>query len=82
MAKKPTILYVTTAGVHIPAIPSLSGYAVSKLASLKFFEYVAAEYPKVRVMNVHPGAIDIAMVTKGSNAGVKIPMDDSESPLS
>ena len=56
----------------------MSGYAVSKLAGLKFFEYVAAEYPQVRVMNVHPGAMDTAMGAKASNAGVKIPMDDSE----
>jgi len=79
MAEKPTILHVTTAGAHLPAIPSLSGYAVSQLAGLKFFEYVAAEYPEVRVMNIHPGAMDTAMGAKGSNAGVKIPMDDSES---
>lgn len=79
MAEKPTILHVTTAGAHLPAIPSLSGYAVSQLAGLKFFEYVVAEYPEVRVMNIHPGAMDTAMGAKGSNAGVKIPMDDSES---
>lgn len=80
MAEKPTVLNVTTAGAHIPAIPSLSGYAVSKLAGLKFFEYVAAEYPQVRVMNVHPGVMDTAMGAKASKSGVKIPLDDSESP--
>ena len=78
MAEKPTILNVSTAGAHIPAIPSLSGYAVSKLAALKFFEYVASEYPQVRVMNVHPGAMDTAMGAKGVESGVKIPMDDSK----
>ncbi len=78
MADQPTILNVTTAGAHIPAMPSLSGYAVSKLASLKFFEYVAAENPQVRVMNVHPGAMDTAMGAKGVESGVDIPMDDSE----
>jgi NAD(P)-dependent dehydrogenase (short-subunit alcohol dehydrogenase family) len=80
MAEKPTILNVTTAGAHIPAIPSLSGYAVSKLAALKFFEYVGAEYPQVRVMNVHPGAMNTAMGAKASKSGVEIPLDDSESP--
>jgi NAD(P)-dependent dehydrogenase (short-subunit alcohol dehydrogenase family) len=79
MAEKPTILNLTTAGAHIPAIPSLSGYAVSKLASLKFFEYVAAEYPQLKVMNIHPGALDTAMGDKGAKSGVKIPIDDSKS---
>lgn len=78
MGGKPTILHVTTAAAHVPAIPSMSGYAVSKLAGLKFFEYVAAEYPQVRVMNVHPGAMNTAMGAKASNAGLKVPMDDSE----
>jgi NAD(P)-dependent dehydrogenase (short-subunit alcohol dehydrogenase family) len=78
MAEKPAILNVSTAGAHIPAIQSLSGYAVSKLAALKFFEYVAAEYPQVRVVNVHPGAMDTAMGAKGAESGVKIPMDDSK----
>jgi NAD(P)-dependent dehydrogenase (short-subunit alcohol dehydrogenase family) len=78
VAKNPTILNVTTAGAHIPAISSLSGYAVSKLAGLKFFEYVAAENPQIRVMNVHPGAMNTAMGAKGAESGVKIPRDDSE----
>lgn len=81
MAEKPTILHLTTAAAHIPAIPSLSGYAISKLASLKFFEYFAAEYPQVKVMNVHPGAINTAMGDKGAKSGVKVPMDDSKSTL-
>jgi len=81
MAEMPTILNVTTAGAHIPAIPSLSGYAVSKLAGLKFFEYVAAEYPQVTVMNVHPGVMDTAMGAKASKSGVKMPLDDSKLPI-
>jgi NAD(P)-dependent dehydrogenase (short-subunit alcohol dehydrogenase family) len=73
---QPTIVNVSTLGVHIPALPSLSGYAVSKLAALKLFEYVAAENPSVRIMNVHPGSLDTAMGQKGRDAGVEAPFDD------
>jgi NAD(P)-dependent dehydrogenase (short-subunit alcohol dehydrogenase family) len=80
MADESTIVNVSTGGAHIPAIPALSGYATSKLASLKLFEYVAAEYPNVRVMHVHPGALDTAMGAKGREAGVEMPMSDRELP--
>ena len=81
MAEKSTILSLTTAGAHIPAIPSLSSYAASKLAAVKFFDYVAAEYPQVRVVNVHPGILDTAMGGKGREAGMNLPFDDSRLPL-
>ena len=69
---------VSTVGVHIPAVPTMSGYAVSKLAALKLFEYMAAENPEVRVMNVHPGVMDTAMGLKGQEGGIVLPWDDSE----
>lgn len=75
---QPTIVNVSTMGAHIPALPSLSGYAVSKVAALKLFEYVATENPSVRVMNVHPGSLDTAMGQKGRDAGVEAPFDDRE----
>ncbi|MCJ1295750.1 hypothetical protein MMC34_007314 [Xylographa carneopallida] len=52
---------VSTVGAHIPTVPTMSGYAVSKLAARKLFAYMATENPEVRVMNVHPGVMDTAM---------------------
>ncbi len=80
--ESPTIINISTAGAHIPAIPSLSSYAVSKLAGIKFFDYVAVENPNVRVLSVHPGAMDTGMGKKGREAGVDIPFDDSKYMLS
>jgi NAD(P)-dependent dehydrogenase (short-subunit alcohol dehydrogenase family) len=77
MSEKPTIINVTTGGAHIPPIPSLSSYAASKLAAIKLFNYVAAEYPQVNVLSVHPGIMDTAMGAKAREAGMDIPFDDS-----
>ncbi|KFX96090.1 hypothetical protein O988_05486 [Pseudogymnoascus sp. VKM F-3808] len=74
---QPTIVNVSTGGAHFPAIPTASGYAVSKLAALKLYEYVAAKNPAIRVMNLHPGALDTEMGQKGRDAGVNVPFDDS-----
>lgn len=81
MAENPTILSLTTAGAHIPAIPSLSSYAASKLAAVKLFDYLAAEYPQIRIFNVHPGIMDTAMGGKGREAGMTLPFDDSRLSL-
>jgi NAD(P)-dependent dehydrogenase (short-subunit alcohol dehydrogenase family) len=78
MTKDAIILHVTAGGAHIPAVPALSSYASSKLASIKFFEYVAAEYPQVRVMNVHPGVLSTEMGAKGRAAGMTMSFDDSK----
>ncbi len=72
---------VSTAGAHFAAIPTMSGYAVSKLAALKLFEYMAAENLDVKVMNVHPGVMDTPMGAKGRDGGVMLPWDDSKLPL-
>ena len=72
---------VSTVGAHIPAVPTMSGYTISKSAALKLFEYMAAEKPAVRVMNVHPGVMDTAMGAKGQEGGIVLPWDDSELTL-
>lgn len=70
------IVNITTAGVHIPAIPTMSSYAVSKLASVKLFDFVAAENPDVRVLNVHPGIMDTDIAAKAAQGGLVMPFDD------
>ncbi|RDL41956.1 Uncharacterized protein BP5553_01935 [Venustampulla echinocandica] len=82
-AKKPVLINVSAAGVHIPALPvPLSAYVVSKAAVVKLVEYFAAENPGVRVMNVHPGAIDTGMAKRAKDAGLELPFDDIELPAS
>lgn len=72
-----TVVNVSTAAAHAPAVASMSGYAVSKLASLKLYEYYQAEHPEVTVMNFHPGILDTAMNQKHTAAS-GYPCDDSK----
>jgi NAD(P)-dependent dehydrogenase (short-subunit alcohol dehydrogenase family) len=77
-AKDATIVHVSTAGVHLPAFPTMSSYASSKLSALKFYDHVAAEHPDIIVVNVHPGVLDTGMGRKGQRGGVILPFDDGE----
>lgn len=78
-SSSPVIINITTAGAHLPAFaPGISAYAVSKLAGLKMFEYVALENPSLRVMNVHPGVPQTEMNKKSVAAGLVLPNDDIE----
>lgn len=73
-----SLLNMTTSIAHLPAIPRMSGYAVSKTASARFFEYVQAENPEIQVINVHPGVIMTPMLQKTMDAGFVFPIDDSK----
>ncbi|KAI0383908.1 NAD(P)-binding protein [Hypomontagnella monticulosa] len=58
-ASDAVVLHLGTAGVLFPAAmaPPMSGYAASKLASVKVMEYFGAENKGVRVVSVHPGVV-------------------------
>jgi NAD(P)-dependent dehydrogenase (short-subunit alcohol dehydrogenase family) len=71
------ILNTNTAAVHIPYVPGMSGYATSKLAAAKFFEYLHHEHPNFFIMNIHPGVIKTAMSDKTATSGVTFPFDNS-----
>lgn len=75
---KATIINCTTGAIYIPNMPGFSSYSTSKLTGTKFFEYVQSEHPEIHVVNVHPGAVETAMGGKAAEAGLKIPIDDSE----
>ncbi|KAF9996388.1 hypothetical protein BGZ79_009874 [Entomortierella chlamydospora] len=74
------LIHVTTAAVHLPGLANFSGYQISKLAALKFFEVVQIENPHIRVMNVRPGYLVTDMNAKVIAGGVgsdgSIPYDD------
>ena len=39
----------------------MSGYAISKLVSLQLGTYVAAAYPNITTINIHPGLVQTDM---------------------
>ncbi|KAI0842006.1 hypothetical protein F5Y06DRAFT_292827 [Hypoxylon sp. FL0890] len=53
------VQHVSTVRVLFPANGGLpvSGYAASKLASIKVMEYFGAENPGLRIISVHPGIV-------------------------
>jgi NADP-dependent 3-hydroxy acid dehydrogenase YdfG len=72
----PILISVSTCITHIPAIPGLSGYGASKEAFLRVLDFVAAENPSLRIMNVHPGVLETDMHAKSGNVDMKT--DDSK----
>jgi len=50
------ILAVSSIGAHI-VMPGGSGYQTSKLAVLRFSDFINAEYPEVLAYSIHPGGV-------------------------
>jgi NAD(P)-dependent dehydrogenase (short-subunit alcohol dehydrogenase family) len=80
-SKNASIINISTAVSHMPYIPSGSGYAISKLAGTRVFDYAAHEYPEFFVLSLHPGVIETAMDVKTVAAGINFPHDTSKVPL-
>jgi NAD(P)-dependent dehydrogenase (short-subunit alcohol dehydrogenase family) len=81
-ADSPILINVGTAGAHIGALHTgMGAYNISKLAAVKMLDYIAAGSPHVRTVTVHPGVIDTAMNKKCNEAGLVLPLDDSESAV-
>ena len=53
-----SILNVTAGATHVPYLPGFSGYATSKLAAARIFDYLHHEHPDFFVLNFHPGLIE------------------------
>ena len=65
------VLINISAGLaHAPPNSGFSAYSTSKMANIKFFEYVQFEEPKLRVFSLHPGVILTAMGEKAAAEGV------------
>lgn len=78
---KGRIIHATAGLVHC-CLPMASTYAVSKVASSKYLEYVALENPEVHVINYYPGMVATAMNKEAEDAGMVLePKDDSEYPF-
>ena len=60
----PQLTFSTSVGAHL-LIPSLSAYQPSKLAVLRFMQFIDAEYASqgVTAITIHPGNIMTELVT-------------------
>lgn len=75
--KETVVVDVSSPPAHLPPWPKLSSYAVSKVAALKLWDYVAAESEnKVRVIHVAPGVVKTNMNKKATASGMEFPYDD------
>lgn len=72
------VLATNSSAAHMPAFPGVSGYAASKLAAAKVFEYLHQEYPELFVLSIQPGVIRTAMSAKAADAGIELPFDDGK----
>jgi len=75
------ILGVTTGASGLPPamLPGLSAYISSKLAQVKFLEFLAAENPNIFVASMHPGMVETDMFLKSGGKTEVMPMDKGQS---
>jgi NAD(P)-dependent dehydrogenase (short-subunit alcohol dehydrogenase family) len=61
-----SLVALSTAAISIPVnmVAGAAAYSTSKLAMVKFFEFIAAETPGLQVITIHPGLIETAMSIK------------------
>lgn len=77
------ILGITTGTSGLPPamLTGLSAYISSKLAQVKFLEFLAAENPNVFVASVHPGMVETSVFRKSGAKAEALPMDKGWSDL-
>jgi NAD(P)-dependent dehydrogenase (short-subunit alcohol dehydrogenase family) len=57
----PIILNISSCLANITPVPMVSAYAITKAAALKMMEYLGAENPHLRVVNIQPGWVPTDM---------------------
>lgn len=75
-----SIIGVTTGASALPPamLPGISAYIGSKVAQIKFLEFLAAESPNIFVASVHPGMVETAMFLKSGSNAESMPMDNGK----
>ena len=65
-----SFICLSSQSVHTSATPGAfpSSYSASKLAALKLTEFLAVQYPMLRVFNFHPGIIDTLLAQKSGTS--------------
>ncbi|TPX25991.1 hypothetical protein DIZ76_011449 [Coccidioides immitis] len=61
-----TLINITSNLAHLPPYPGTSAYTASKIATVRFMEFIQQEHPHLRVFNLHPGLIATEMSAKSS----------------
>jgi short-subunit dehydrogenase len=75
-----TILGVTTGTAALPTsmLTGLSAYIGSKLALVKFLEFLASENPNVFVASLHPGIVETDTFKASGAKAEALPMDTGQ----
>ena len=60
--ERPGYVVNLSTGIATMVQGGLSSYSLSKASTLRFTEYIAAEYPNVSAVAVQPGVVDTGMV--------------------
>jgi short-subunit dehydrogenase len=70
------LIGTSTGAVTLPAamLTEGSSYVGSKVGLIKVMEILAAEFPDVHVVTIHPGVVETSMFEKSGMEG-KLPVD-------
>ena len=72
-----TIVGFSTGAATVPAampfLAKASSYSASKLALVRFYEFLALENPDLNVFVIHPGIVETAMYVKSK---LELPASD------
>lgn len=63
------VLNISSGIAHMDPVPGLSAHAASKVAGVKFLDYVQIEHPDLHVVNIQPGAVETEMSHKAGRSG-------------
>jgi NAD(P)-dependent dehydrogenase (short-subunit alcohol dehydrogenase family) len=68
--ERATLINVSSAVAHVQPMYGMFGYATSKIAVAKMYEYVAAEHSNIHVVSFHPGMVDTQMGRDSGRPGL------------
>lgn len=69
LAGDATVLNISSGIAHIDPVPDLWLYAATKIANAKMFDYLQAENPDLRIINVQPGVVTSELNSGSGFAG-------------
>jgi NAD(P)-dependent dehydrogenase (short-subunit alcohol dehydrogenase family) len=70
------VFNISSGIAHLSLMPRCWAYAATKIANAKMFEYLQAENPKLRVVNVQPGVVNTEINAGTEHDGIGV--DDSK----
>ncbi|RVX74935.1 hypothetical protein B0A52_01212 [Exophiala mesophila] len=76
LAEDATVLNISSGIGHIDPVPQIWLYAATKLHNVKMFDYLQAENPNLRIINVQPGVVTTELNSGAGYAG----QDEPELP--